>query len=132
MVLGFKTQFVKSILQGIKKHTIRTDATGRWHAGNSIQMATGVRTKAYKQFNANKPKLQSCISTQAIQIKHHKCYVAGKCFEGPSVHIDGRSLTALEIHDLAINDGFNNKDHFFEWFNTDYTGKIIHWTNLKY
>ncbi len=128
MVLGFKPQFVKPILKGIKRHTIRTDATGRWQAGNSIQMATGVRTKQYNQFNNNKPKLQQCISIQIIVIKYHKCLGVG----GASVTVDGRNLTALEIADLARNDGFGNIDKFFDWFNTDFTGKIIHWTNIKY
>jgi hypothetical protein len=95
-------------------------------------MATGVRTKLYKQFNADKPNLKKCISTQAIEIKYYKHVGMGKILVGPSVCIDGRSLTALEIHDLAINDGFNNIDHFFEWFNTDFKGKIIHWTALSY
>ena len=33
---------------------------------------------------------------------------------------------------LAINDGFESLKHFFEYFNEDFEGKIIHWTDLKY
>jgi hypothetical protein len=33
---------------------------------------------------------------------------------------------------LARNDGFATVKDFFEWFSEDYTGKIIHWTELRY
>lgn len=33
---------------------------------------------------------------------------------------------------LAINDGFESIDDFFNYFNEDTTGKIIHWTDLEY
>lgn len=36
------------------------------------------------------------------------------------------------IEKIAINDGFDSVDDFFSWFKDDFTGKIIHWTNLKY
>jgi hypothetical protein len=132
MVLAFNKRFVPPILKGTKIHTIRVDQLDRWHAGRSIQMATGVRTSAYKQFNADRPHLQSCISTQRITIQYKTSFYNGRTFSGPVVKIDGKHLTALQIHELAIADGFPNSDMFFEWFNTDTTGKIIHWTNKKY
>jgi hypothetical protein len=128
MILAFKPQFPAAILAGTKIHSMRTDAHNRWHAGNSIQMATGVRTKAYHQFNAQHPHLQQCISTQQVTITYHK---HGN-ISGPSVQVNGRQLNALEVHDLAINDGFPNIIQFFDWFNTNYTGKIIHWTGKRY
>ena len=33
---------------------------------------------------------------------------------------------------LVQNDGFASISDFFKFFNKDYTGKIIHWTDLKY
>jgi len=33
---------------------------------------------------------------------------------------------------LARNDGFESVDDFFKWFNADFQGKIIHWTDFKY
>jgi hypothetical protein len=128
MILPFKPQFPAPILAGTKIHTMRTDAHNRWRAGNSIQMATGVRTKAYHQFNKERPDLQQCISTQQVVITYHKHGAIG----GPSVLVDGRYLTALEVHELAINDGFPNTIKFFEWFNTNFEGKIIHWTDKRY
>lgn len=128
MVLAFNQRFVKPILEDKKIHTIRADVYNRWHAGRSIQMATGVRTKAYNQFNVDRPDLQTCISTQAITIN----YITYKGFTGPSVRIDGQRLTAIKLHMLAVADGFDNIDQFFAWFNTDFEGKIIHWTDKRY
>jgi hypothetical protein len=48
------------------------------------------------------------------------------------VNIDGRWITDAELKILSVNDGFDSVDDFFEWFNEDFAGKIIHWTDLKY
>lgn len=128
MILAFNPIFEDRILKGTKVHTIRLDPYNRWRAGRYIQMATGVRTKHYKQFNAGKPELQKCISTQNIVIK----YARYSKISGPSVAVDGKSLTALQIHELALADGFDNIDQFFNWFNADFSGKIIHWTQKIY
>ena len=37
-----------------------------------------------------------------------------------------------EMLQLAHNDGFDTIDDFFAYFNEDFIGKIIHWTDLKY
>ncbi len=50
MIIGFKPQFVDPILNGTKIHTIRLDPYERWKPGMKMHMATGVRTKHYKQF----------------------------------------------------------------------------------
>ena len=84
MILGFKrffpdgsqTYFKEKILAGAgygpvvtmpKIHTIR--AGSRWHQGMSIQMAYGVRTKKYDQFNKGIEGLQICTGVQNIKIK---------------------------------------------------------------
>ena len=82
------------------------------------------RTKNRFQFAPVMPVL----NIQKIGIEHQ--------FLGdPKVSIDNRLLNADEKEILAKNDGFNNADDLFAWFNRDYscrTTKIIHWTNLKY
>jgi hypothetical protein len=50
----------------------------------------------------------------------------------PNVWIDNKKLNSIEIFELAKNDGFDSIEDFFNYFNQDFTGKIIHWTNLKY
>lgn len=122
MILPFKPQFVPRILSGRKIHTIREDKTNRWKPGNKIQMATGVRTKNYNCF-----KTAVCISVQTIEIK----YFMG-CGKFPIIKIDGELLD--ENFELALfqNDGFDSREDFFSWFDSDFKGKIIHWTYFKY
>lgn len=146
MVLGFKqfinkvpTHFVEKILAlhypelreaGFipKIHTIREG--DRWKKGNSIQMAVGVRTKHYKQFNKGIPELSECISTQKINI------VWGKSTLGKHVQvfIDSVNVTSINaiIDTLVINDGFANRKDFFNYFNEDFEGQIVQWTDFKY
>ena len=33
---------------------------------------------------------------------------------------------------LAVNDGFDGLKEFFQFFDRDFSGKIIHWTTQKY
>jgi hypothetical protein len=128
MVLGFKNQFVSKILDGTKKHTIREDATNRWKEGRLIDMATGVRTKQYNKFTE-----QICIGTQKIEFKW-------QTNNSVMVFIDGVNVTNHSFQDtdkmvievLAKNDGFDNLTDFFAWFSEDFTGKLIHWTDLIY
>lgn len=37
-----------------------------------------------------------------------------------------------EIKQLAINDGFEDVENLIAYFNKVFTGKIIHWTDLRY
>lgn len=124
MILGFKKQFVDSIIKGSKIHTIREDKSNRWKTGNVIHFATGTRTPRYKEFGRGE-----CISTQEIKIIWTEI---SSILTGFQVLVDGRNLKAKEIQKLASNDGFNNLFEFQDWFNKDFSGKIIHWTNFKY
>jgi hypothetical protein len=132
MILGFKPQFKYPILIGAKIHTIREDKHNRWQAGNTIQMATGVRTKNYYCF-----KQKRCRSVQYICMT----YIQGR-FQvsvGDDEDCD-KFLHRYDVIELSINDGFDNVLQFEKWFiplidaspNKIFTGKIIHWTNFKY
>lgn len=135
MIIGFKPQFVKKILRGSKKHTIREDKFDRWRPGKSIHFATGVRTKNYKQF-----KKGICKSVQWIKINYWKgntnriqVLVDDKImFEINGIIHEGTDF----MDDLAKNDGFKNYDELLDWFCQGkygvFFGKIIHWTDLKY
>lgn len=123
MILGFKKQFIDKILDGVKIHTIREDSHNRWEPGRKIHMATGVRTSYYHQFHE-----AECVSVQKIKIRvlevyHHKY---------PGIWIDNKFLDIPEMEQLAAKDGFDSMDDFLAWFDKDFTGKIIHWTDKKY
>lgn len=122
MVLGFKKQFKTPIVKGDKIHTIREDKNNRWKAGNLIHFATGVRTKEYNNFLKD-----TCKSVQDIEIDYTKTFLGE-----PTIKIDGKTLVHTEIVTLAFNDGFHSLEEFLAWFNKDFRGKIIHWTNFAY
>ena len=130
MIIGYKPQFPDKILNGTKKHTIRTDAHDRWHAGMKMHQSTGVRTKQYKLI-----RVDTCTGTQKITIvwRYYKLvssayvYVDDKCIGSYTNQYPSGMLKVL-----ARNDGFDSVEDFFNWFNTDYIGKIIHWTDLRY
>ncbi|KAA2242859.1 hypothetical protein F0L74_10040 [Chitinophaga agrisoli] len=118
------TGFVDKILTGKKIHTIRSG--NRWRAGATIQMATGVRTEDYNQFNRGYPDLQMCRSTQTIQIR------PAEEMNGSKIYVDGRLLNMDEAVTLAHNDGFPHLAAFWTWFNEDFDGQLVHWTDFKY
>ena len=115
MIIGFKNQFIESIMDGTKIHTIRIDKYERWKSGNSIQMVCNFRTKEQRQFNSS-----ICYGVQRIE------------FFMDSIWIDGRKLKSIEIRLLALNDGFQSTSDFLNWFNGGFVGKIIHWTQFRY
>jgi hypothetical protein len=118
MNLSFKKHFVRSIINGNKIHTIREDQYNYWHEDRIIHFCTGLRTKEYNQFFHG-----VCTSTQKIEIQYNK---------EREVFIDDRKLYKGELTELARNDGFKSVEAFFDWSDTDLTGKIIHWTDFRY
>lgn len=81
-----------------------------------------------------------CLSTQIIRITWKvidqeetmaMVHTEGKLY-GHALYKNCRLHAHAGIHTLALNDGFDSVEDFFEYFNEDFTGKIIHWTDLKY
>jgi len=133
MILGFKqqfpdktpTRFKEKILSGEKIHSIR--AGDRWRPGMSIQMAYGVRTKQYEQFNALvRHELEHCKSVQQLFMTNYQWL---------EVFVGDRELSPPEINDLLKNDGLTRKQ-FYDWFfprgKKIFSGQIVHWTDFKY
>lgn len=113
-----------------KLHTIRLDEKSRWGAGCDIHFVINNRTPNRFQF----APVIKCVSVQEIKITHYAGSEIKGAMIGPftSVQIDGKILRYDVISQLAINDGFDSVEDFFAYFNKDFTGKIIHWTDLKY
>ncbi|MGB8706236.1 MAG: hypothetical protein WCD31_14515 [Gillisia sp.] len=139
--------YSKTVMQEVKPklHTIRQDKKNRWKAGTDIHFVINNRSKDRYQF----APIIKCVSTQRIAIintgKHphgdyHKCMEVlveqdSENTRFGSCHFDkdGDIIYCSEwVEDLAINDGFESVKDFFSWFRTDFHGKIIHWTDLKY
>lgn len=165
MILGFKTHwngkpthFPEKIMACTmpayrenyrpKLHTIR--AGDRWKPGMELHMATGVRTKNYKRFNAGAVGLRYCLRVQKFEIYRMDDFDKSRLPDGKyfeyilnirvstfvipfMVKVDGKFLETASIHQLALNDGFESANEMFEWFNLlTFTGQIIHWTTLRY
>lgn len=112
-----------------KLHTLREDSKNRWKVRVMIDFFINCRKEDMFRFA---PKLL----VKGIQ----NVFITRNDFGKSMVFIDGK-LFYLEDWSLehkhkmlhfAQNDGFETTEDFFEYFDTDFNGKIIHWTNLKY
>lgn len=129
-----------------KLHTFREG--NRWKAGDIMHMAYGIRTNNYQQFNKWISELQKVKSVQKIEIKWSAAFNGTNILKRVTVYIDDKQYDRLEeaalyspdrLNMLARNDGFDvnngpNTEYmsFFRWFNKDFSGQIIHWTDLRY
>ncbi len=122
-----------------KLHTIREDKKDRWKPGVMIDFFINARQKNMFRFAPRIP----VVSTQEIRIKYTESSsntpliyieVFGKndykCLDTFNPKTKQSSFKLIEK--LAINDGFDSVEDFFAYFNKDFTGKIIHWTDLRY
>ena len=111
-----------------KLHTIRRDVHNRWKQGMLIDYFINARKKNMFRFA---PRIHA-FSKQRILMTY-----LPQCGLGFRVSINGRELVEDEVEQLAFNDGFEAVEDFEDYFisqmqENQYSGKIIHWTNLKY
>lgn len=107
-----------------KIHTIRDDLNDRWQAGMMIDFFINCRQKDMFRFAPVLP----VVSVQKVEIIVDKF----EFMNDYQIKVDGKLLSIDEQVKLALYDGFDNLLHFFMYFNKNFTGKIIHWTDLKY
>jgi len=132
---------VQDLVLHPKLHTFREDPHDRWKAGMSIQMVyRGPKYSIADHFNKGIPELEKCKSIQKIGMKwsirkealkifiDHKLFAVIPC--AGNVHVNEPFLSNGVL--LAHNDGFDNTRLFVNWFNKDWQGKIIHFTDLRY
>lgn len=115
-----------------KLHTIREDKTDRWKVGTKIDFFINVRQPSMFRFAPVLP----VVSIQQFEIKwveltekYPIILIDNKRFYDGIVKLDYETNKMLQF---AQNDGFDNIEDFFNYFNSDFKGKIIHWTALKY
>lgn len=119
-----------------KIHTMRSDEKNRWKKGNNIHFAINNRQPDRFQF----APILECSGIENISINTFKrsdaeflsnddIIIGEDVF---SVEINGKILSKKEVELLSKNDGFDSVEDFFEWFNENWTGKIIHWTTFRY
>lgn len=110
-----------------KIHTIRQDKSNRWKDGNKIHFAINNRTSNRFQF----APIVKCKSVQKIRIDYDDAACDWYGCE-PVISVDDKILSLKEVEELSINDGFEDSQAFCKYFNKDFEGKIIHWTDSKY
>lgn len=153
MILGFMQKFpwgeetyFKYKILGVyaqeaprKIHTIRASEKRRWKEGQAVQMATGVRTKFYDQFNKDIPELQTIKGVQRIDIilRGENCIL---------IFIDRKLFFRRLDYDVSLRSTFNyggfctflqndgiTEEQFFKFFTKSLrNGQILHFTDLKY
>lgn len=127
-------KFDNSINHKQKLHTIRKDDKNRWKPGIMIDFFINARQKNMFRFAPMIP----VVSTQKIKIVWSEFKINGNPAVLPAVWIDDKlhydyaGVMTGNMLKIANNDGFENLTDFFSYFNEDFEGKIIHWTNLKY
>lgn len=136
------SQGILYLIEHPKIHTMREGH--RWKAGDIMHMAYGHRTKNYQQFNKGIPELQRVKSVQKIKITwlwnnpEFETHISWprQIVDGveyvPVVHIDKRLCSFEDVQQLSENDGFYSMWQFFAWFNRDFSGQLIHFTEKKY
>lgn len=126
-VAEFKTKFGKDLdvsFIGVKPkdHTIRSG--NRWKAGNKIHFVINSRTKDRFQF----APICEVKSVQTIEIKRVDTNFGNLVI----INIDGKPFPYYNWFNLAQRDGFESVEDFLKYFNTDFNGQIIHWTDKPY
>lgn len=109
-----------------KRHTIREDKKNRWKPGSKIDFFINCRQKNMFRFAPVLP----VVSVQEIEIKYTD--PDGFRWAHPEIYINNKVIDPSDWELLAQNDGFDTYKELFAYFNKDFKGKIIHWTNLKY
>lgn len=119
-----------------KIHTIRKG--NRWRAGMIIDFFINTRTKNMFRFAPKIPVKH--VQSIRIEYKYAFNVFAEKTTDKyPHIYIDeklynpfGFPETFFRMRELSINDGFENQSEFYKYFNTNFEGQIIHWTDKKY
>lgn len=119
-----------------KFHTMREDSKDRWKVGTLIDFFINCRQKNMFRFAPRIP----VVSIQKIEIKYSggeintvDIYIDEQCYVANYSDSYNSSLQRQrKVETLAQNDGFDTVEEFFAYFNEDFTGKLIHWTDLKY
>jgi len=124
-----------------KIHTFREDKKDRWKAGNKIDFFINCRQKDMFRFA---PVLPVVSVQEVFMTKRGNDLEITIAKVGSYIGSDDSYLYHHAKKELAINDGFDSLEEFNAYFlerineqytetgNSWFSGKIIHWTDLRY
>jgi hypothetical protein len=125
MLLTFsKERYMERILSGVKIHTIRRDTERRWVPGVQIDMML-----------AN-PDIEGVVFAHAIvsEVKginiSKQDGLVGIATKDAGEIINFETIPKELCGPLAIADGFDTVDEFFDHFG-EFEGRLIFWKNLR-
>lgn len=116
-----------------KIHTIRRVSKNRWREGMAIHFAVNNRTKNRLQFAPILPvrKIQT-FELKYLPVSKDPLDLQPMIWIDEYIFYDPATGKDCGIEQLAKNDGFDSVEKFFQWFSSDFTGEIIHWTDFSY
>lgn len=107
-----------------KKHTMYDGVNQRWEEDKWIHFISNLKKINYVCWFKAK-----CTGTQNIQIHWSENNIK---YGLPNIFIDGRRLKEGDIADLILNEGFGSLGDFLSFYNKDFDGKLIHWSDVRY
>lgn len=114
MNINYKKELERALVSGVKLHTIRQ---------KPIAVGTMMNHIVYPYHKERRCVLSNfCTSTQMITIES----------SSRTIKVDNKELSKVDIKRLSKNDGFDSIEDFWSFFNQDYQGMIIHWTETRY
>lgn len=124
--IHYSKDFLPKLLDGTKIHTIR-----KWSCDKGVTLQHVI--DPYKP-SRRTIMTNTCISVQDILIVPQSRFVM---ILRPAMKGDLGILNEKQIEELALNDGFDNVDSFWKYFekacrNNQYEFHIIHWADKKY
>ena len=136
---GWSTEFVEKVLTGSKKHTIRKRGKRKFRIGMELQLATGVRTKSYKQFAKAYVSDIKRLTVSNWNAFHPQIMDEEIPYNGGYITVEingwGNYLKKADIEALAKADGFDSLDQFVQWFDLNKGAHIvcdlIYWDKLE-
>ena len=115
-----------------KLHTIREDKNSRWKVGTKIDFFINARQKNMYRFAPVLPvvriqNFEIVYETSFYRKRHPVVFINNVMFYDAVGH-----RNEYKMLDFVNSDGFDTIEDFFDYFDKDYVGKIIHWTDLEY
>lgn len=113
---SFMRRFADLVESDTKPHTIRDNNRNGRHAkdGDDLQLYTGMRTKSCRKLRDAK-----CVGVYEIDIQYPHVRIL--------ISVGWLKLSRGEINQLAIGDGFDSVDDFFDYFKEKRDRVLILW-----
>lgn len=121
-----------------KLHTIREDKNNRWKVGTMIDFFINCRQKNMFRFAPRIPvvsvqEIEMIWTGKATPIPTIDIWIDGECYvQNYEPEFNSSQQRQTRMEELAYNDGFDTVQDFLEYFNEDFKGKLIHWTDKRY